>query len=61
MVYALFVIIIRNPLRTGPERDILRLSPTEYESWVRTYGSKAEIIAVEKQAGGLYSGGKLPT
>jgi hypothetical protein len=41
--------------------DILRLSPTEYESWVRTYGSKAEIIAVEKQAGGLYSGGKLPT
>jgi hypothetical protein len=49
------------PLKDGPgEMGIVQLSPAEYESWVRTYGSKVEIINVEKLAEGLYSGGKLP-
>jgi len=39
--------------------EVVHLSPKEYESWVKAHGAEVEIINVEKQSGGLYTGGTL--
>ena len=40
--------------------EVVQLSPKEYESWVRAHGPEVEFINVEKQGGGLYTGGRFP-
>lgn len=49
----------KEPLNQPGQIDVVHLSPKEYESWVRAHGPEVEIINVEREGGGLYSGGRL--
>jgi hypothetical protein len=48
------------PFSQSGETSVIHLTPTDYESWIRTNGPKVEIIDVQKAPGGIYAGGRFP-
>lgn len=39
---------------------VISIPYKKYDSWIRTHSSEVEIINVEREGGGIYSGGKFP-